>query len=109
MLCAALAFVAMPAAYVAGCNTTQQSIAVKTLGSVHSTADAAYSAYVSHVLATHETNGVPVVANAYREFQTAFSLALVAVAGNTNVAVPQPVFDAAAKLTTTINQAKGAK
>jgi len=90
------------------CNSTQQGTAVKTLASVHQTADAAYKGYLSAVLSgSAKTNDVPKISQDYRDFQVAFTLAVAAVNGNTNAVVPQQVFDSMSKLTSEITQAKG--
>jgi len=105
----ALLVAVLPVGLVGGChNPSVQSIGVKTLGSVHETADAAYKSYMSAVFDhVAPTNDVPAVTRAYVEFQTAFSLAVVAVQGNTNAPVPQAFYDSAARLTTAIQSAKG--
>ena len=92
------------------CNTTQQGVAVKSLASTHDAANTAYTAYMGLVLDKKvATNGVPAVAEAYRIYQTAFGLAVVAVTSSTNSPVPQSVYDAAAKLTQIIADAKQLK
>lgn len=110
---AALALVAtlaiLPTAALTGCNGTPstQKVTVNTLSSVHTTADAAFKSYLELVLnKTVATNGVPAVSDAYREFQTAFNLAIDLAHGNSNAPPSQPLLDAAAKLSSTIDLVK---
>jgi len=92
------------------CHTTPQGVAVKSLASTHDAADAAYNSYMELVLDKKvRTNDVPKVAEVYREFQHVFELAVVIVTSSTNAAVPQAFYDSAARLTQTIDEAKGKK
>ena len=91
-----------------GCaNPTHQKIATNTLGSIHKATDTAYKGYIALVLQGHlSEDGVDQASNAYRDFQTVFGQAVKLVRGNTNAAVPQVVFDAAAKVQSTVETFK---
>lgn len=96
---AACGLATLPLAMVPGCTAPQQRITVNTLYSTHVTVDGAFTGYMSAVLAGKvATNGVPTVAQAYRDFQTAYNLAVEFVSGNTNAATPPGVTSAAAKV-----------
>ena len=96
-----------------GCaNPSHQKLAVQTLGSIHKATDATYKGYITLVLQGHlSESGVAPASEAYRQFQSVFGEAVILVRGNTNAAVPQSVFDAAAKVSSTVEtlKAKGLK
>lgn len=106
-LCAALAFAATPVLLLPGCSSTQQKIVVNTLVSTHLAVDNTYKAYLDGVLSKAiSTNGVPAVSAKYREFQSLYSLALIAAERNPNAPAPQSVLDGAADFITTVDLVK---
>ena len=91
-----------------GCaSASHQKIAVQTLGTVHKATDTAYKTYIALVLKGQlSEDGVGAASNAYRDFQAVFGQAVILVRGNTNAAVPQAVYDAAAKVQSTVETFK---
>ena len=82
-----------------GCTAPQQRVSVNTLYTTHVTVDAAFTSYMVLVLKGQlTTNNVPQVADAYRDFQEAFNVAVSLVQGNTNAPVSPAVTAAATKV-----------
>jgi len=86
LLLCALAFLSMT---FTGCNTTQQTIAYKSLYSVERVTTAAFDGYLDSVIAGQtSTNSLPRVGSAYNKFHASFLVALDAVQFNTNALAP---------------------
>lgn len=89
-----------------GCTTNQQATAVKTLGTLESTATAAIDQYYAGVLkGTITTNSMPKVSKAYNDFQAAMVLAVSLVQNNTNALAPSDLIQEGADLVNLINTA----
>lgn len=68
-----------------GCNTTQQTIAYKTLYSLEQATTAAFDAYAGQVIkGTIPTNSLPQVSAKYNQFQAGMTLAVTLARNNTN-------------------------
>jgi hypothetical protein len=91
-----------------GCTSTGQKKAVNTLFSLGQTVDTSYQSYMDLVVAEKvSTNSLPIVAQAYLQFQNAFNLATVMVGSNTNATtIPADVLNAAAGVNAAIAKAK---
>lgn len=86
---------------------SQQKVVVNTLFSIHETVDKSFDAYLDLVISGQlATNALPKVGAAYNNFQQAFRLAVVLVAGQTNTLAPQSVADAAATFALTVDAAR---
>lgn len=89
---------------------TAQTTAYKTLAAVEATTMAAYTSYLQLVVAgAIPTNSVPAVTRDFTIFQATMEAAVTLAAQGTNAPTTQPVSDAAAKVLTDINLAKGTK
>ena len=74
---------------LAGCTTTQQTTAFKTLSTVETTTTAAVDGYYAATIkGIAPTNGIPQVSHAYNDFQKAFIVALDAAQFQTNALAP---------------------
>jgi hypothetical protein len=90
-----------------GCTAPQQRVAFNSLYTTHVTVDGAVASYFALVAqGSLPTNDVPALAQDYREFQTAFNLALEIVANNTNAPAPPSVVNAASKVLAITGKAK---
>lgn len=82
-----------------GCTGPQQRITVNTLSSLHTAVDGAVASYFALVAeGAVSTNDVPAVAKDYRDFQTAFNLAVTAAQSNPNTPATPEVQAAASKV-----------
>lgn len=76
-------------ALIGGCTTSQQTVAVKTLGTVQKITLAANDEYYALVIhGIVKTNGLPAEASLFNKFQASFLIALDAVQYNTNALAP---------------------
>ena len=86
---------------------TTQRVAVNTLFSTHKAVDLVLDGYLDLIVKGQlVTNSLPKVAAKYDNFQAAFRLAVVVVAGDTNAVAPPTVTDAARAFTDTVTLAK---
>lgn len=93
-----------------GCNGNQQTVAIKTIGSLEVTVDNAYKSYVSLVVTGQlPTNDVPTAANVFNKFQASAVLATVAVKNNTNALAPDSLIEESAAAVALFNQFKSLK
>jgi hypothetical protein len=80
-----LLFVAILAAAIVGCTTSQQTTAYKTLYGLEVATTGAYDGYTAAVIkGAIPTNSVPQVSHAFNDFQAAMGVAVVAAQNNTN-------------------------
>ncbi len=99
--------IALPITLIQGCTAPQQRVAFNSLYTTHVTVDGAVASYFALVAqGSLPTNDVPALAQDYREFQTAFNLALEVVANNTNAPAPATVVNAASKVLAITGKAK---
>lgn len=93
---------------IAGCTTTQQTTAYKTLYSVEHTTVSAYDGYIDTVIKGQtSTNQVPTVAKAFNTFQASYIIALDAVQYNTNALAPAALVQESQDVIGLIITAKG--
>lgn len=84
---------------VAGCTTTQQTIAYKTIGTLEQGATSSYDAYFNLVLKNQlPTNGLPAASAAFNHFQDSAKLATLAAMNNTNALAPASLADEESQL-----------
>lgn len=96
--------------FLLGCNTSQQKITYNTLFSVEKVTTGAFDGYVSEVVKGNiTTNGLPIVANKFNQFQNSFLLILDAARYNTNAIAPQSLVVESQDIINLISNLKGVK
>lgn len=74
---------------VAGCATSVQTVAYKTLFGLEVATTGAYDGYTKSVIAgAISTNSVPQVSHAFNDFQASMQVAIVVAQGNSNALAP---------------------
>ncbi len=90
------------------CNTSQKSIAYKTLYGVEVATTGAYDGYIDLVYAKElPTNDVPKVSQYYNTFQSSMSIAVTIARGNMNAVAPANVIANGAAVVNLISTIKG--
>lgn len=102
--------IAVAVAVIIGCTATQQTITIKTIGSLEAATDAAYKGYIALVLQGKlATNDVPKVAHAFNDFQAAALLATITAKNNTNALAPDALIEESGAVVNLITTIKGGK
>lgn len=106
----ASALAATPLLLTTGCNTSQQTLAYKSIYTVQKVTVGAYDGYLDQVInGTARTNEVPRVSKAFNHFQASFLVALDAVQFNTNALAPASLVLESQDIINLITQIKGNK
>lgn len=101
---------AMVIYFSAGCGSTPQTTAYKTIGSMETTVLAGYDAYIAGVLkGQFRTNDVPIVSKSFNAFQAAATIAVTLASGSTNAPPTADLILDAANLTAAITAAESGK
>lgn len=86
------------------CNTTQQTVAYKSIASLEQGATSSYDAYCGLVInRALPTNGVPAASAAFQHFQDSAKLATLLAMNNTNALAPAQLSAEEAQFLTLIN------